>query len=321
MSNTIYSITAPEISSDDQITKKYNYTYRITEISTGMQYIGVRSSSIDPIYDIGVKYFSSSSNKEFIKNQKQNRSDYLYEVICIFYSRDEANMHEIYLHNLYNVHINENYINRSKSTSSKFLCNNFNKVVVVDKDGNFLSVYKTDIRYLSGELKHVIDGCITVKDIHGNTMSVDINDPRYLSGELVGVKAGTVTVVDSYGNYQTVSVDDAQYLAGELVHNTKNRVTVKDIHGNTMSVEKTDPRYLSGELVGHSKGTHLSDETKQKMSKSLKGSKSGPIKKPVSINGIIYDSLVSASKSLDQTCKYIRNRCRNDKFTDWFYIT
>ena len=45
--------------------KKYQYVYMITELSTNMKYIGVRGSNFLPEQDLGVNYFSSSSNKEF----------------------------------------------------------------------------------------------------------------------------------------------------------------------------------------------------------------------------------------------------------------
>ncbi len=41
MSNTIYSAILPVISQDKN---KYNYVYQITEISTGMKYIGSRGT-------------------------------------------------------------------------------------------------------------------------------------------------------------------------------------------------------------------------------------------------------------------------------------
>lgn len=242
MSNTIYS--------SKNISKKYNYTYLITEVSTGLKYIGVRSSSIEPSKDLGFKYFSSSSNKEFIKKQKQNPYEYNYEILDTFNLRIDANNHEIYLHNLYNVHINETYINKSKSTSSKFCSNNTNKVIVVDRYGTNYSVYKTDYRYIYGEFKSIMCGKTIVKDLNGNGMIVKVDDYRLKTGELVGIKAGTVTVVDINGNYQTVKINDPRYISGELVHNTKNKITVKDKNGNTMSVEKRIPDIYLANWLG-----------------------------------------------------------------------
>ena len=70
MDNTIYN-------------KKFHYTYQITEISTNKKYIGVRSSKILPENDLGKIYFSSSQDKEFIKNQRINPSNYKYEILKI----------------------------------------------------------------------------------------------------------------------------------------------------------------------------------------------------------------------------------------------
>ncbi len=63
---------------------KYHYTYRITNIKEGMHYYGVHSCNCLPKEEIGVTYFSSSNNREFKLDQKQNPSDYKYKVIKIF---------------------------------------------------------------------------------------------------------------------------------------------------------------------------------------------------------------------------------------------
>lgn len=51
--------------------KSNNYVYLVTELDTGKKYIGVRSCNIDPIEDLGKKYYTTSSNKQFIINQKK----------------------------------------------------------------------------------------------------------------------------------------------------------------------------------------------------------------------------------------------------------
>ena len=60
------------------------YTYRITNIIEGKHYYGVRSTNTIPKDDLGIKYFSSSTNKEFIKDQKTNPQNYKYKIILIF---------------------------------------------------------------------------------------------------------------------------------------------------------------------------------------------------------------------------------------------
>lgn len=98
----------------------FNYVYRITNISIRRSYYGARTSKINPVDDIGIKYFSSSADKEFILDQKDNPQNYKYKVIKICDNREEAISLEIKLHNRFNVGINESFYNRAKQTSTGF---------------------------------------------------------------------------------------------------------------------------------------------------------------------------------------------------------
>jgi len=102
------------------LSKKYHYIYRITNIRENKHYIGVRSSSITPYDDLGKKYFSSSTDSEFIKSQKEHPENFIYYIIEIFNTREEALKHEIYLHDKFNVAVNENFYNKAKQTSLGF---------------------------------------------------------------------------------------------------------------------------------------------------------------------------------------------------------
>ena len=64
--------------------KKFHNTYRITNIKERMYYYGVHSCDCLPEEEIGLTYFSSSKNKEFIKDQKENPQNYKYKIIKIF---------------------------------------------------------------------------------------------------------------------------------------------------------------------------------------------------------------------------------------------
>ena len=77
----------------------YHYVYRIRDLRTDMFYIGMRSSELVPIQDLGKVYFSSSSNREFIRDQHENPDQFLYEVLDTFADRDEARTHETTLLN------------------------------------------------------------------------------------------------------------------------------------------------------------------------------------------------------------------------------
>lgn len=98
--------------------QKFHYVYRITNIQEKKHYYGVRSSDVEPKLDLGIKYFSSSADKEFIKEQKENNNIFKYKIIKQFDSRKEAIELEIKLHNKFNVNINESFYNRTKQTSS-----------------------------------------------------------------------------------------------------------------------------------------------------------------------------------------------------------
>jgi len=98
-----------------------HYVYRITNIKFNKHYYGTRTSKNRiPEEDIGYIYFSSSHDKEFIKDQKENPQDYKYKVIKKFNTRKKALELEIKLHNKFNVAINESFYNRSKQSSTSF---------------------------------------------------------------------------------------------------------------------------------------------------------------------------------------------------------
>ncbi len=100
--------------------RNYNYTYCIINKENNKHYIGVRTSYIPPLHDLGVSYFSSSTNKEFIKDQEINSQNYEYKIIGIFPTRELAILNEIELHEAYNVGKNQTFYNKTKQTSTGF---------------------------------------------------------------------------------------------------------------------------------------------------------------------------------------------------------
>ena len=194
--------------------KKYHYTYLITEISTGMKYIGVRSCNNLPEKDIGITYFSSSSNKNFIKNQKENKNNYKYEVLQTFETRREAILNEIELHEKY----------------------------CVDNDSNFYNIVKSSNIGLDTTNK------TTVKDKNNNIFLVDINDPRLKTGELVGQTKGFINVYDINGNMYFIDKTDDR-IGKTLFHNRKNMINTYDKYGNKYYISCNDERYKNGSLI------------------------------------------------------------------------
>lgn len=100
--------------------KKYHYVYRITNTQENKYYYGVRSSNVEPKLDLGIKYFSSSSDKEFMKEQKENKDIFKYKVVKQFESKIEAINLEIKLHNRFNVSRNKLFYNKYNQCSTGF---------------------------------------------------------------------------------------------------------------------------------------------------------------------------------------------------------
>lgn len=100
--------------------KLYHYVYRITNIVENKHYYGKRSSNVEPLLDLGVKYFSSSSDKSFIRDQKQNPNNYRYKIVFTFKSSKKALALEIKLHSKFNVGVNPLFYNKVKQTSLGF---------------------------------------------------------------------------------------------------------------------------------------------------------------------------------------------------------
>ena len=100
--------------------KKYHYVYRITNLLTKKHYYGCRSSNRLPIDDLGIAYFSSSKDIDFVTEQKHHRYRFKYKVIRQFKSRDLALNFEVKLHTWFNVGNNPLFYNKARQTSSKF---------------------------------------------------------------------------------------------------------------------------------------------------------------------------------------------------------
>ncbi|MHB8098123.1 MAG: GIY-YIG nuclease family protein [Sulfuricurvum sp.] len=100
----------------------YHYVYRITNTTLKKHYYGKRSSKLLPSLDLGIKYFSSSTDKEFKQDQKENPQNYKYKTVKTFYNSIEAVAFEIMLHNKFDVAKNIAFYNKAKQTAIGFDC-------------------------------------------------------------------------------------------------------------------------------------------------------------------------------------------------------
>ena len=62
----------------------FHYVYQITNKINGKMYIGSRTSNIEPTNDLGKKYFSSSRDKDFQNEQRENHKNFIYEVLSVY---------------------------------------------------------------------------------------------------------------------------------------------------------------------------------------------------------------------------------------------
>lgn len=102
----------------------FYYVYRITNKLLNKHYYGYRSSKIEPILDIGIRYFSSSTNKDFINDQKVNPLHYKYKVVRIFNNKLEAVRFEMFLHYKFDVRNNDKFYNLANQNMESFLTKN-----------------------------------------------------------------------------------------------------------------------------------------------------------------------------------------------------
>lgn len=98
----------------------YHYVYRITNTVEKKHYYGKRSSKCDPRKDLGKKYFSSSSDREFKVDQKNNPQNYRYKIVGIFKTAEIAVLREIRLHLKFKVGENFRFYNKARQTASGF---------------------------------------------------------------------------------------------------------------------------------------------------------------------------------------------------------
>ena len=100
--------------------QKYHYVYRITNKIKNKHYYGVRSSKALPKDDLGKKYFSSSTDKDFMNEQKEHPENFKYKVVRVFETRKDAELFEKELHKKFHVSDSEKFYNRCISTLMGF---------------------------------------------------------------------------------------------------------------------------------------------------------------------------------------------------------
>jgi hypothetical protein len=157
----------------------YHYVYRITNIVEKKHYYGKRSSNVEPIRDLGQKYFSSSTNKHFIRDQKENPNNYYYKVVAIFSTPEDALLREITLHAKFNVGVNPSFYNKARQTSINFDVTGIEKSDTWKQNHSVIMSSKT----LSQDHKNKISGALKGKKLSKTRRGVKRKNSHPLSEE------------------------------------------------------------------------------------------------------------------------------------------
>ncbi len=95
-----------------------HFVYRITHIIRKLHYYGSKTGELSVL---GESYISSSTDLEFIKDQKKNPQDYKYKVIRVFDTPADKMIFESYLHQKFNVkEENNSFYNKANQTPFGF---------------------------------------------------------------------------------------------------------------------------------------------------------------------------------------------------------
>ncbi len=165
----------------------YHYTYEILDIQTNLRYIGVRTSKIEPHLDLGIIYFSSSSNKRFLKHQKQNPDRYIYSVLTIFDDRKSAVLAETLLLKSIDARESLDYYNGKEYKDIPFVHESQTKLVTVHL-GRLIKISRREHNKSQQWLANELDvSRVTVHKMENGDTQVLIN--TYLEAiRLVGIE-------------------------------------------------------------------------------------------------------------------------------------
>ena len=175
----------------------YYYVYRISNIIVNKHYYGYRSSKTHPSKDLGIKYFSSSSDHSFIIDQKNNKNNYKYKIIKIFDNKFDAIRFESKLHYKFDVRHNKNFYNLSNQSNDSFLTQN-------------------------GEVYTLSHGWITCTEYQQNKEKYTLHERK-------------LKVFDTiYNLYVVIDYDEYNSNKNRYIHASNNRVAVIDISLNEL---------------------------------------------------------------------------------------
>jgi hypothetical protein len=220
---------------------KHHYTYRITNILESKHYYGVRSSVVHPKEDLGIKYLSSSSDRDFINDQKENPQNYKYKIVRISETRKQAAQLEVDLHNKFNVGIHESFYNLSTQRSISYGSYSAIKGKTLEE---FYGVEKANA--MKEKLRYV----------RTEETKLKMRKPKSTT-ENMGMP-GVAIYINEDGNHEKMKVTEA-----------KERNLVAESKGRKYTDEVNKKKGRKGEL-NHQYGVPLTAEAKRKIGIQMK---------------------------------------------------
>jgi hypothetical protein len=251
----------------------YHYVYRITNIILNKHYYGKRSSNIIPKLDLGIRYFSSSYDKDFIIDQKANPQNYKYKVIYIFDEIIKALLLEIKLHNKFNVGVNNNFYNKVKQTTTGF---DSTGITMSEERRQQLIISKTNLTP-SEETRKKISDTLKAKNIkltpeHKQKLIIANTGNTNRLGKTISEESKQKVSIANKGKVLTPEHKQKISIANTGKTRTEETLQKMSIVNTGKVVSNVTKQKISASM----KGREFSDESKQKMSNSKKGSKHTP---------------------------------------------
>lgn len=249
-----------------------HYVYRITDITVNRHYIGSRSTDRPPCNDIGKVYFSSSSDRSFIDDQKRYPERFRYKILAHFPNRKRAVTFEVKIHAKLDVARNPAFFNRARQTSTGFSTQGMitidgrimtteeyyksgilhprkNIALVTDKSGEIFSTRTDDQRFSTGEIWSCSKGLVRAKRLDDTRTTVTVSE--YYSGNYTSSRSGRVAAIDSNNNRKLI--DRNEFYSGNYRHVSQGQVTAIELQtGQSMSV--TVEEFNKGGYQGINKG-------------------------------------------------------------------
>lgn len=222
---------------------KYNYFYKITNLTNNHFYYGIHSTN-----NLNDGYMGSGRRLHYAY-KKYGIKNFTKEILKFFNTREECAKYEAEM-------VTEDLVKNDNCYNVKLGGEGWNTkglTAVKDNDGNVFLISTEDVRFKNGELKSVNKNISVFLDEDGNTYCLDMRNP------------------------EDVALKKELNLHGR----TKGKTSFIDENGNIYSLSVNDPLVLSGKVHGvtYGKKFYHTDETKKKLSESHKGEKNSQFNK------------------------------------------